>query len=77
MGKVKAMMMDREERALDRGSADAYYGRSGRPHIWLDSLGKQVVEKSRMTEGEIAAYWDGYDSEIDRKDWGDDDDSLL
>jgi len=77
MGKVKAMMMDREERALDRGSADAYYGRSGRPHIWLDGLGKQVIEKSRMTEGEIAAYWEGYDNQIDRKDWGYDDDSVL
>jgi hypothetical protein len=78
MGKVKAMMMDREERALDRGSADAYYGRSGRPHIWLDGLGQQVVEKSRMTQGEIAAYWEGYDNQIDRKDWGDDyDDSVL
>jgi hypothetical protein len=78
MGKVKAMMMDREERALDRGSADAYYGRSGRPHIWLDGLGQQVVEKSRMTQGEIAAYWEGYDNQIDRKEWGDDyDDSVL
>ena len=79
MGKLKAWMMDREERALDRGSADAYYGRSGHPHIWLDSLGKQVVKKSRMTEGEIAAYWEGYDNQIDRKDWGDEveDDSVL
>ena len=78
MGKVKAMMMDREERALDRGSADSYYGRSGCPHIWLDSLGQQVVEKSSMTQGEIAAYWEGYDNQIDRKDWGDDyDDSVL
>ena len=81
MGKVKALMMEREERAADRGSADAYYGRTGRPHIWLDGIGREFIEEGDMTKAEIAAYWEGYDNEIDRKDWGydeeEDDDGIL
>ena len=37
MGRVKAWIMDREERTLNRGSADRYYGRYPEPHIWLDT----------------------------------------
>lgn len=70
MGKVKAMMMEREERAADRGSADRYYGRTGKPHIWLDPMGHRTVEEDAMTKGEIDAYWEGYHNEEDRKDWG-------
>ena len=70
MGKVKAWMMDREERAADRGSADRYYGRQPEPHMWLDNLGKQVVPEEDMTESEIEAYFEGWRNEEDRKDWG-------
>ena len=59
----------REARASDRGSADAYYWRSGNPHIWLDDIGKDVVTFCDMTEGEIAKYWEGYDNEPYRKEW--------
>ena len=45
MGRVKAWMMDREDRAADRGAADRYYGRQPEPHIWLDNIGKNVVSE--------------------------------
>ena len=55
----------------DRGSADAYYGRPYDPHYYVgDSITSERVEKADMTEGEIAAYYYGYDNEDDRKDWG-------
>lgn len=70
MSKMKAWMMDREARAADRGSADAYYGRVPYPHFWLDNMGREVVYVSDMTDEEIQSYWDGHDNEDDRKDWG-------
>lgn len=70
MGRVKAMVMDREERAYDRGSADAYYGRIPLPNLWLDPMGMTVVKKDRMTKSEIGAYYDGYSQQDVRKDWG-------
>tara|TARA_A100001515_G_scaffold70967_1_gene56469 strand:- start:284 stop:550 length:267 start_codon:yes stop_codon:yes gene_type:complete len=70
MGRVKAWMMDREERAADRGSADRYYGRQPEPHIWLDNIGRNVVAEVDMTEGEVDAYFEGWRNEEDRKDWG-------
>lgn len=70
MGRVKAWMMDREERAADRGSADRYYGRYPEPHIWLDTVGRNVVPEEDMTESEIEAYMEGWRNEEDRKDWG-------
>lgn len=73
MGQVKAMFQDqvehREERAYDRGSADAYYGRPFNPHIWLDLMGRDKVTKENMTEAEIESYWLGYSEEDDRKEW--------
>lgn len=71
MGRVKSWMMDREERAASRGSADRWYGRMPNPHIWLDGMGRDVVEVSDMTDHEIQSYWDGYENETGRKDWGD------
>ena len=70
MGKVKSWVMDREQRASDRGAADRYYGRQPEPHIWLDNIGKSVVTESNMTEEEKNAYWEGWRNEEDRKDWG-------
>lgn len=74
MAKVKMMIMDREERAYDRGQMDAYYGRPMDPNIWLDKLGKIVVTEDRMSDAEKGSYYDGYMDQEERKDWGDDDD---
>lgn len=53
----------------DRGSADAYYGRPGDPHKYPE--GSYKGERVKLTDQEeIAAYWDGYNSTTDRKDWG-------
>lgn len=54
----------------DRGSMDAYYGRRPRPHIWLDSMGRERVPEDKMTKDQIKDYYKGYDEEDDRKDWG-------
>ena len=62
-------MSDRMQLALKRGAADAYYGHSGRPRIVLDPLGKTIVSKADMSKEEIKAYWEGYDNQIDRKEW--------
>tara|TARA_Y100001937_G_scaffold13119_1_gene17106 strand:+ start:263 stop:481 length:219 start_codon:yes stop_codon:yes gene_type:complete len=70
MGRVKDWMMDREQRAADRGSADRYYGRQPVPHMWLDNLGVNFVTEDKMSENEIEAYWEGWRNEEDRKDWG-------
>jgi len=70
VGKVKAMRQDRLELAYDRGSMDYYYGRQPTPHIWLDRMGRDVVLKQHMSPDEIKAYYDGYEEETDRKDWG-------
>ena len=70
MGKVKAWVMDREDRASDRGSADRYYGREPVPHFWLDNLGVNFVTEEEMTVEEVDAYFEGWWNEEDRKDWG-------
>lgn len=54
----------------DRGAADSYYGRGKQPHFWLPS-GHRVVAQN-MTPAQIEAYNKGYDSEWDRKDYGED-----
>lgn len=54
----------------DRGSADYYYGRSFDPHYYVGGTGTSPrIEKSSMTEEEIAAYTAGYDEETERKEW--------
>ena len=62
-------MTDRKQLALKRGAIDAYYGHSGRPRIVLDALGNTIVLKTEMSKDEIKAYWEGYDNQIDRKDY--------
>ena len=55
----------------DRGSADAYYGRSYEPHFFTgDTYNSDKVELKDMTAEEIVAYTAGYNEETDRKDWG-------
>jgi hypothetical protein len=56
--------------AYDRGSADAYYGRSFEPHYFTgDTYGSTKIEEVDMSEEEIAAYTAGYEEETDRKEW--------
>ena len=55
----------------DRGRSDSYYGRSPKPHKWLDSCGYDRVELTNPAE--IAEYLAGFqeNEEIgDHKDWG-------
>ena len=53
---------------LDRGSADAYYGRPKSPHKYPNGTynGERVID---LTQEEIDAYNFGYDNETDRKQW--------
>ena len=56
----------------DRGSADAYYGRSYNPHYFVgDTYSSDKVELGQMTPAEIAAYTNGYESTTDRKEYAD------
>ena len=59
--------------AYDRGSADAYYGRSYDPHYFRgDSYSSERVELKDMTADEITAYTAGYRDQQasgDFKDW--------
>lgn len=53
----------------DRGSADAYYGRSKDPHKYPN--GTYNEPRVKLTDPlEVAAYHFAYDNEDDRKDWG-------
>ena len=55
--------------AYDRGSADAWYGRSFQPHYFKGKthLSDKVVD---LTEEEIAAYEQGYrDTPFAQKEW--------
>jgi len=57
----------------DRGRADRYYGRAPRPHWWPNGTGHgQMI--NQLNEAEIQEYMAGYQSETDRKDWGDESD---
>lgn len=58
--------------AYDRGSADAYYGRSPSPHLFTgDTYNSTCLEECDMSSEEIAAYYQGYHDQDDRKDYGD------
>ena len=58
----------------DRGGADSYYRRPGRPHYFLGGTHNSTkVKEEDMTEAEILAYNEGYrqNEEFgDHKDWG-------
>ena len=53
----------------DRGSADAYYGRSFNPH-WYPEGNGMGVNIMGMTPEQIEEYRLGYTEETDQKDWG-------
>ena len=54
---------------FDRGSADAYYNRSPRPHYFQgDTYTSQEVIPAPGTV-EYQAYMAGYNSTDERKDW--------
>lgn len=54
---------------FDRGAADYYYGRPAHPHKFPNgTYNGPEVELTDATE--IAAYWAGYDTQVERKDWG-------
>jgi hypothetical protein len=54
--------------AYDRGSADAYYGRSYDPHLFRgDTYSSERVELADMTADEITAYTAGYRDQFDGK----------
>lgn len=57
---------------FDRGGADAYYGRKGKPHYYKDKEDgtRDIINAEHMTPDEIEAYHAGYSSEPDKKDWG-------
>lgn len=66
------MTKPRHGSPFDRGSADAYYWREANPHYFVgDTYNSDKVEEKDMTEEEIAEYFKGYNSQNDRKDWGD------
>lgn len=55
----------------DRGCADKFYGRQHRPHYRLYDGGRlEEVAVVNLTEDEIAAYTNGYNSEMGEKDYG-------
>jgi len=62
--------MTRHGGPWDRGSADAYYNRPFQPHYFKgDTYNSEKVESTQMTEGEIAAYTDGYGKQDNHKEW--------
>lgn len=58
----------------DRGSADSYYRRSPSPHYYVgNTYSSKRIDRDRMTEDEVAAYYAGYDENEEygeHKDWG-------
>lgn len=59
--------------AYDRGSADSYYRRGAKPHLYKGATYmSDIVTEESMTAEEIEAYYAGYDdNERDGnfKDW--------
>lgn len=54
--------------AFDRGSADKYYGRKFNPHFFKgDTYNSELV--TELNAEELAAYTQGYNEQIDTKDW--------
>ena len=59
--------------AFDRGSADSYYHRPRRPHIYLGATGSSVqINEEHMDPADVEAYNAGYDYNErfgDKKSW--------
>ncbi len=52
----------------DRGAADAYYGRTARPHKF-EGPSYHGPRIETLTPAEVEAYTRGYEEQDDRKDW--------
>lgn len=53
---------------FDRGASDYYYGRPPKPHKYTQ--GTYNGEPEPLTDPEeLAAYWAGYNTQVERKDW--------
>ena len=56
--------LNRHGGPMDRGRADAYYGRAFNPHYYVGaSYTSDRVERSNMTRAEIRQYKAGYDEQ--------------
>jgi hypothetical protein len=59
--------------AFDRGSADSYYRRAYRPHMFVKGTHtSEEITEENMTPADIASYRAGYDyneSLGDHKEW--------
>ena len=55
----------------DRGSADRYYGRPFEPHWYPKGTynGKRI-EVDEMSSDQVEEYKEGWNNEINRKNWG-------
>ena len=53
---------------MDRGRADAYYGRKHAPHWYPEGTynGERITD---LTPEQLAEYTFGYENEFDRKEW--------
>lgn len=49
------------------GGADRYYGRQFSPNFTCNGV---KITKDEMTAEQIAEYTQGWDDELDKKDWG-------
>lgn len=68
--KVTKVYDKRHGGAFDRGSADAYYGRSFRPHYFIGATysSKEILIDDETSE-KFEAYRAGYQETSDCKDW--------
>jgi hypothetical protein len=64
---------ERHGGAFDRGSADSYYGRPRRPHMFVGATyDSPEITKEQMTDAEVQAYLAGYqwnEQFGDKKNW--------
>jgi hypothetical protein len=67
---MQASLKKRHGGPWDRGSADKYYGRNPNPHFYIDATHQSPrVEKAEMTPEEIAAYMEGYNYQVETKEY--------
>lgn len=60
---------ERHGGAYDRGSADAYYRRAFKPHMYAGDTGSsQLIPQHRMSKDEIEAYRAGYEQQMESGD---------
>lgn len=64
MSKTAFFMQDKTPASC--GGIDRYYGRPRRPHKYVKG-----VRTENLTESEKALYYEAFENEMDRKDYGD------